>query len=60
MEKFTDFGSEARCEKIRLDVVRETLFHLDESFVSHDAKQWKLFKRIKSSLSDRESKDESF
>ena len=36
------------------------LFRLDESFVSHDTKQWKLFKRIKSSLSDKELKDESF
>ena len=35
------------------------LFRLDESFVSHDTKRWKLSKRIKSSLSDRESKDES-
>ena len=48
------FGTEARC---RLDVVRETLFSLDKSFVSHDTK---LFKRIKSSLSARESKNESF
>ena len=43
-------------KKIRFDVVRETLFRLDEWFVSHDTK---LFTRIKSSLSDRESKDES-
>ena len=36
------------------------LFRLDESFVSHDTKRWKLSKKIKSSLSDRKSKDESF
>ena len=59
MEKFTNFGIQARCEKIRLDVVRETLFRLDESFVSRDTKRWKLFKRIKSTLTDRELKDES-
>ena len=36
------------------------LFRLDESLVSHDTKRWKLFKRIKSSPSDSELKDESF
>ena len=36
------------------------LFCLDECFVLYDTKRWKLFKRIKSSLSDRESKNESF
>ena len=44
-------------KKIRLNVVKGKLFRLDESFVSHDTK---LFKRIKSSLSNRESKDKSF
>ena len=39
---------------------RGKLFRLYESFVSHETKRWKLFKRIKSSLSDREEKDESF
>ena len=35
------------------------LFCFDESFVSHDTKRWKLFKRIKSNVSDRASKDKS-
>ena len=57
MEKFTNFGSEVWCEKNSFGCCKGELSHLDESFVSHDTK---LFKRIKSSLSDRESKDESF
>ena len=44
-------------KKIRLYVVREMLFRLYESFVSHNTK---LIKRMKSNLSDRQSKDESF
>ena len=39
---------------------KETLFHLDESFVSHDTKRWNLLKRLKSNLFDRGLKDESF
>ena len=57
MEKFTDFESEAWCEKISFGCCKGKLFHLDESFVSHDTK---FFKRIQGSLLVRESKDESF
>ena len=60
MEKFTNFGTEARREKNSLRCCKGKLFRLDESFISHDTKRWKLFKRMKSNLSDRESKDESF
>ena len=60
MEKFINFRSEARCEKNSFGCRKGKLFPLVESFVSHDTKRWKLFKRIKSSLSDRESQDESF
>ena len=60
IEKFTNCEIQAWCEKNSLGSCKEKLFRLDESFVSHDTKRWKLFKRIKSSLSDRESKDESF
>ena len=55
-----NFGSEVQCEKNSFECCKGKLFHLDESFVSHDTRRWKLFKRIKSSLSDRESKDETF
>ena len=54
MEKFTNCGTQDS-----LRGCKGKLFRLDESFVSHDIKRWKLFKRTKSSLSDRESKDES-
>ena len=47
-------------KKKSLGCYKGKLFRLDESLVSHDTKRWKLFQRIKSSLSDRESKDESF
>ena len=57
MEKFTICGTQTWCEKNSFGCCKRKLFHLDESFVSHDTK---LFKRIKSSLSDKESKDESF
>ena len=60
MEKFTNFGTQAQCEKNSFGCCKGKLFRLDESFVSHDIKRWKLFQRIKSGLSDRESKDESF
>ena len=59
MEKFANFGTETRREKDSLRCCKGKLFRLDESFVLHDIKRWKLFKRIKSSLFDRESKDES-
>ena len=49
-KKFTNFGSEARCEKNSFERCKGKLFRLDESFVSHDTKRCKLFKRIKSSL----------
>ena len=57
MEKFTNFGTQAQCENNSFECCKGKLFRLDESFVSHDTK---LFKRIKSSLSDRELKDECF
>ena len=60
MEKFTNCGTQARCQKYSFVCCNGKLFRLDESFVSHDTERWKLLKRIKSSLSDRESKDESF
>ena len=47
-------------QKNSMECCKEKLFYLDESFVSHGTKRWKLFKRTRSSLSDRESKDESF
>ena len=56
----SNFATQVRCEKSSFGCFKEKLFCLDESFVSHDTKRWKLFKRIKSSLFDRESKDESF
>ena len=59
MEKFTNFGTQARCQKNSFGCCKGKLFCLDESFVSHDTKRWKLFERIKSSLSDRKSKDKS-
>ena len=58
MEKFTNFGSEARCEKNLFVYCKGKLFRLDESFVSHYTKRWKLFKRIKV-VCLIESKDES-
>ena len=60
IKKLTNFGTQAQCKKNSLGCYKVELFRLDESFLSHDTKRWKLFKRIKSSLSDRESKDESF
>ena len=60
IEKFTNCGTQARCEKNSFECCKGKLVRLDESFVSHDTKQSKLFKRIKSSLSDRESKDKYF
>ena len=60
IEKFTNFEYQARCEKTLFECCKRKLFRLYESFVSHDTKRCKLFKRIKSSLSDRESKNESF
>ena len=60
MEKFTNCGIQARCEKNSFGCYKGKLFRLDESFVSHATKRWKLFEKIKSSLSDRKSKDESF
>ena len=53
-------SNEARREKNSFECCKGKLFCLNESFVSHDTRRWKLFKRIKSSFSDRESKDESF
>ena len=54
------FGTQARCQKNSFKHCKGKLFRLDESFVSHDTKRWKLFKRIQSSPSDRKSKDKSF
>ena len=60
MEKFTNFGTQVRCQKTSFGCCKRKLSRLYESFVSHDTKRCKLSKRIRSSLSGRESKDEFF
>ena len=47
MEKFTNFETQAGCQKNSFGCCQRKLFRLDESFVSHNTKQWKLFKIIK-------------